>query len=475
MVRSFSSMMVVLVVSSLSACGGDDSKSETSGSTTTSTAEGGAGGAGGVPTTSSSTTSLSGGSGGTGGTTASGGAGGSGGSGGAGGTTASGGGGGAGGSTTTSGSTTSGGAGDLDQDGDGWTPNQGDCCDTTNVCQKPELVNPGAFEYLGNGVDDDCDPTTLDGVLPDDCGGSPLQTPTTSDALLRAMDLCRATTEDPPLPQRTWGVISSELVLADGTAAPHDLQVGVLGAYGDNVTPKRGATMAAISSGTARAMNDPGFVHPKKGKLPGQDGNFDAGTTSGAPADFLAQHGGNMPSGCGPACVGDECSKAYDSVNLKARIRVPTNAKGFSYMLKFYSAEYPQYLCQEFNDFFLTLVDSQLVGQPNQIPLDKNIAFDSTKSLVSVNNALLDVCVSQGGVTCSNQTELIGTGMGGWDSALDDGGGTQWLTNDAVAAPGETMEIRFIIWDAGDHNVDSLVLLDKFTWKLEAAGVGVHN
>jgi hypothetical protein len=467
-------VVIILLVGSLSACGGDDAGAETSGNTQTQSGDGGA------ESTASSTTSSHGG----GGSTANGGAGGGGGVGGAtssaggsgGGTTASGGAGGGGGTTTTTGSTTTtGGAGDLDQDGDGWTPNQGDCCDTTNGCQKPELVNPGAFEYLNNSVDDDCDATTLDNVLPNDCGGNPLETPTASDALIRAMDLCRTTTEAPALPEKTWGVISTELVLADGTLAPNDLQVGVLGAYGDNVKPKLGATMAAISSGTARAMNDPGFVHPKNGKQPGQNGNFNANTTSGAPADFLAEHGGNMPSGCGPICSGNACTTAYDSVNLKARIRVPTNAKGFSYMLKFYSAEYPQYLCKEFNDFFLTLVDSQLVGQPNQIPLDKNIAFDSAKSLVSVNNALLNVCVSQGNVTCTDQTELIGTGMGGWGNALDDGGGTEWLTNDAVAKPGETMEIRFVIWDAGDHNVDSLVLLDKFTWKLEAAGVGVHN
>ena len=40
---------------------------------------------------------------------------------------------------------------DKDQDLDGYTPNQGDCDDTT------PLVNPGAAEVIGNNYDDDCD------------------------------------------------------------------------------------------------------------------------------------------------------------------------------------------------------------------------------------------------------------------------------------------------------------------------------
>ena len=45
-----------------------------------------------------------------------------------------------------------------DEDGDGFTNCASDCCDTPNPsCASPELVNPGAVEVDGNGVDDDCD------------------------------------------------------------------------------------------------------------------------------------------------------------------------------------------------------------------------------------------------------------------------------------------------------------------------------
>jgi hypothetical protein len=49
-----------------------------------------------------------------------------------------------------------------------------------------------------------------------------------------------------------------------------------------------------------------------------------------------------------PVKVSDSVSdNVNDSVNLKLTIRVPTNARSFSYQFKFYSAEFPEYLCQK--------------------------------------------------------------------------------------------------------------------------------
>jgi len=399
---------------------------------------------------------------------------------------------------------------DVDIDGDGWTANEGDCCETDVNCDKPTLVNPGAFEYLGNDIDDDCDSSTSDTVIPADCTPPALTVPTSSDDLIKAMDLCQTTTESPAKKKQKWGVIETSLLLADGSTliAPKELQAGVLANYGTNVAPRKGTTFAALSSGTARDANDSGYVHPQNGVLAGQSGNYDAKTKVGVPAAWLAAHGGVVPSpGNCPACNGAECANAFDSIKLRARIRVPTNAKSFSYSFKFYTAEYPEFVCQQYNDFFITLLKS--TWTPNMavvpctamtqgadcesgtcnanntcaiaapLPTDKNIAFDGQHNAVSVNNGFFEVCFpavnAPAGACPSGTQDLVGTGMGGWLNNLKDGGGTEWLINDAPVVPGEKMEIEFVTWDAGDHNVDSVVLLDKFRFNVTPSAAGVHK
>ena len=87
--------------------------------------------------------------------------------------------------------------------------------------------------------------------------------------------------------------------------------------------------------------------------------------------------------------MGPNCVTAYDSVALRIRIRPPTNAKSFSYRFDFYSAEYPEFLCEDFNDYFVALLTGATAPE---IPADGNIAFDAMLNPVSVNNAFFDVC-----------------------------------------------------------------------------------
>ena len=402
-----------------------------------------------------------------------------------------------------------------DEDNDGWKASDGDCCDSkfAGCSDKPELVNPGALEYPGNGVDDDCNPTTLDTDPYPTCSPKAqaeqdiaTQAALSSTKLVKAMDLCVFTSEDPPmLKDKTWGVISSNITLADGTmaVAPKNIQLGVLPSFGPNVLPQYGETMAAISSGTARRDGDPGYVAPQKGPNANQPGSYNAATQCPAPPAYVAANGGVLPNPCGD-CTGANCTTAYDSVALRVRIRPPTNAKSFSYRLNFFSAEYPEYLCEAFNDFFVALLTGN--SHPD-IPPDKNIAFDSQQNPVSVNNAFFQVCFPQVGAppgSCSGGTlELIGNGYGGWSGAINDGGATGWLQNDvpmsltpnvnnpnpplncdppAEGQPApdcvpvvETFELQFTIWDAGDHNVDSLILLDRFRWNLDPATLLTHQ
>ena len=501
MTRSLLSTSFVLAAlgATLVACGGDGSGSPGGGGSGTTSSSGG-GGTGGVTGGTGGVTGGTGGvTGGTGGVT-----GGTGGvTGGTGGAT-----GGTGGVTGGTGGAT-GGTGGMtttmiveDEDGDGWKVADGDCCDSkfAGCSEKPELINPGSLEYPGDGSDNDCNPATLDSDPYPTCSTKvqadadiAAQAVISSTKLVKAMDLCQFTQESPPLPQKTWGVISSKITLADGTdvVAPKNIQMGVLPDFGPNVKPQYGETMAVISTGTARREGDPGYKHPQNGPAGGQIGNYDAQTSCPAPPDYVAANGGQVPSPCGN-CMGPNCVTAYDSVALRIRIRPPTNAKSFSYRFDFYSAEYPEFLCEDFNDYFVALLTGATAPE---IPMDGNIAFDAMLNPVSVNNAFFDVCFPAVGAppgACSGGTlGLVGNGMGGWNGSIVDGGATDWLQNDvplkvkqnpndpnnpANKIPtGEPIEIQLTIWDAGDHNVDSLVLLDRFRWNLEPATLSTHQ
>ena len=351
----------------------------------------------------------------------------------------------------------------VDSDGDGWGTCDGDCCDGVNFCSStPELVNPGAFEVIGNGIDDDCDPATSDTVAPPACSTVADFSAVTATHAAQAMDLCQFTTANPPLPQKKWGVITAEQVLANGSPAGGQIsnfqnwQTAVLTDYGTAVAPKNGPTMAGISTGRMRDAGDSGFVNP--------NGGTGFGSSSTPPPVYWAAHGNVLPSslGCnGPCTSGND---ANDSINIRLSIRVPTNANSFSYKFKFYSAEYPEWTCTTFNDFYLALINT---GAPG-IPADTNISFDSLGNPFSVNNGFFEVCAPFSCYTCPAGTaELAGTGMDG-----NVGGGSVWLMTTAPIVAGETIVIELLTFDVGDTAYDSLVLLDDWLWDINPASVG---
>ncbi|MFO0760723.1 MAG: hypothetical protein U0359_29865 [Byssovorax sp.] len=393
-----------------------------------------------------------------------------------------------------------------DFDGDGWTKCQGDCCDSAVLCNNPELVNPGAFDVAGNNLDDDCDGMIDNGVLTCDTGlASNSATPLD---YAKAIDLCNQTTESPPLPAKKWGVISANLFLANGAGSPAAASRSIRPGFGVNVTPKKGQRMAVISTGHAAAQAIPNNLSPNYADF---QGGQDMGTSSGVPADYLAAHNNVLPNA--PGCPDPQGGNtAHDSVMLKVRVRVPTNAKSFNVSTFFYSSEYPEWVCSAFNDFFLTLLDSSFVPAAGQSPnpADKNLAFYDPPpaggpvypvgvNLAFGNTGLFSQCKNgptgcgSGAVagntnSCAATTQLTGTGFDianpgsqfpgdpGWcGNSNFAGGGTGWLTTAGNVKPGETIELRFVIWDTGDGWYDSVSLIDNFTWSLTAATPGTHN
>jgi hypothetical protein len=159
---------------------------------------------------------------------------------------------------------------------------------------------------------------------------------------------------------------------------------------------------------------------------------------------------------------------------LTVQLKVPTNALSFSFNFRFFSQEYWEYTCTEFNDFFIAMLYTGASG----IPADKNISFDSNGSYISVNsNAFFTVCQAKSGYSCPDGTApLAGTGFdqvqndGGCnDEDYYNGGATKWLSTSAPVVPGETITLKFAIWDTSDMALDSQVLLDNFKWSAQGS------
>jgi hypothetical protein len=381
----------------------------------------------------------------------------------------------AGGTTTTgTGSTGCNSGPDDDNDGDGWTPRQGDC----NDCDPN--VNPGAIEVatmMGSGggsgtpVDEDCD-GQVDNV-PQACdSGFAIDDANAFDAA-KVIGVCNvASTNNTRGPGWSYGVVDAQWVRANGMPAAPGLQAGIMQQFGQNVIPQEGATMLVMSSGNARTPSEPNPC--------GKDSCYHR-TGVGKPPNF--------PS-LVPGCQGGPSTPINDDVGLELTLRAPTNATGYNFKFKFYSFEFAEYVCSEFNDQFIALVSPAPSGSQ-----DGNISFDANHNPVSVNIGFFDVCNPNSGEVyaqacsgnCPSQpnpycpsgdTDLLGTGFEGiWKARFaagnNWGGATSWLESTAPVNGGDEFTIRFTIWDAGDQNLDSSVIVDGFEWIASGGTVAV--
>jgi hypothetical protein len=242
-------------------------------------------------------------------------------------------------------------------------------------------------------------------------------------------------------------------VLADGDAPP-TAQIanfhrghGILSQFGNNVTVRAGHRMLAVSSGTGRQPTDVGYSSP---------GGFDK------------KYGGDHPQGFpkeSPACPGVVTGAVYDPTAIEIVIRVPSNAHGFSFNFDFYTYEWPQYICNIYNDFFVAILSPTPPGQT-----DGQISFDNQGNPVSVNNAFVSVCGCSSGPPCYaggkaftcglGTSQLSGTGFEGHAA-------TSWLKTTAPAEPNTAIRIRWGAYDSGDPLLDSTTLIDNWQWIAE--------
>ena len=361
----------------------------------------------------------------------------------------------------------------ADMDHDGWSPAQGDCddCDPN--------INPGAIDVLHKSDggapywgDEDCSGKAGDSAMPCDQGLA-LADVNAMDAA-KAIELCATATAT----DKKYGVISAAYVRANGAPfATPGLQVGIEPQFGSNVHVQAGQNMLVLSSGAARYVGQTGACN-------GISCKYNA--TATPPAGFP-----DPDSTCPPV------PSIADDVALQVQVRVPTNATGFTFNFKFHSFEYPDWVCANngYNDQFVALMTPSPVGA--DLPPGAtagNISFDSQHHPVGVNIGYFTACdpntparfaancTSSATVTCPTRpasycpdgvAPLLNTGFDQWNHDGADGA-TAWLESAAPAKPGTIITLQFTIWDAGNGEYDSTVLIDNFQWNASGGTVSTQ-
>lgn len=328
----------------------------------------------------------------------------------------------------------------VDSDGDGYTPNAGDC----NDCDA--LIGPAAMEIVGNGVDEDCD-AIIATTPPSGCDSGLLLNSNSPVDGAAAVGLCGLVADG-----ARWGLISASYTLPGGSPASgtgaFNLGHGIPPRFGDAFLPREGSAMLALSTGAARAKGTPSYAAPSPG--------LDKGYESSAIAEL---------SNAIKVCPGVTVRKPHDAIALRLEVRVPSNTDRFAFDFAFFTADWPSALCDEFNDRFGVLLSTDGSALPAV-----NIALDPAGDVITGNSSLLDVCTCPGGPPCSlgartfpcskSGATMAGTGF---DEGAPTGythAATGWRTAMGQVTPGSTITLQFSIFDAGDGLSDSSVLID---------------
>jgi hypothetical protein len=326
---------------------------------------------------------------------------------------------------------------------------------TTNpaVC----APNPANVEVPGNGCDDDGDGTVDNAPT---CDGSAAGSAQDPKDFARTLGLCKFADASKP---DDWGVVSVRYTNGFGAAgAPAAAQYSSLGKFGDVLKPREGSRLGVLSTGVAQEYNGGAGTTFKRGIIAERAG---VGTL---PPGF--------PKATGSCDVADD---VHDVAGVHIEIKVPRNATGFSFDFNFMSGEWPEFVCSRFNDGFIAFLQSEKTKD--------NISFDKQGGSVSVNNGFFDRCTPNTQTGCAGSQTKVAACPGGADElrgtgffAMDDycggkqsvgGGATGWLTSKAPVRGGEIIKLDFLIWNTGDSDLDSSVLLDHFTWLADGVPV----
>lgn len=375
-----------------------------------------------------------------------------------------------------------------DCDGDGFTVATGDCDDNDAT------INPHAYDFAGDGIDNDCDGTKDNPV--DSCPPASTSSKAAVD-FVRAADLCPQRTVDATTKLPYDFLVSAAWAGASGggaTDGPFQTKAAAIsGDLGDMKT-RLGGSMIGMANGNW------GFADPEADQaLEGMGGGGITDGCSAIPlkgADCKALTNGTSTSGA---------VSIHDYTELKVVLNAPTNANGMQFDFAFMSSEFDQYYNSDFNDAFFAIVTTSAID-------GQNVSKDSKGNAITINSGFFALCPtlaqasgdtsgglgncvgitgaasasppvlgglpgtnydganatttkSLSGATITNDVMSSGGGFGLPATVNVYGGGTGWLTTQFQVKPGEQVTIRFMIMDASDGVLDSAVLIDHITWQ----------
>jgi len=150
-----------------------------------------------------------------------------------------------------------------------------------------------------------------------------------------------------------------------------------------------------------------------------------------------------MPEYMGQVKIRAAKKQVFDLHQIKLQLKAPYNARSFSFDFNFFSAEYPEYVNQEFNDSFYAILEAPSTNRGRTT----NIAFDADNASIEVDNNYFQKPFHP----------IPNTGTG-----FDYHGSTGWLRTSWPIKGGELFTLTFSIHDEGDAIFDSLVVLDNF-------------
>lgn len=159
-----------------------------------------------------------------------------------------------------------------------------------------------------------------------------------------------------------------------------------------------------------------------------------------------------LPEYMGQVKIRAAKKRVFDLHQIKLELKAPHNARSFSFDFNFFSAEYPEYVNQEFNDSFYAILEAPSTNRGRTT----NIAFDADNASIEVDNNYFQKPFHP----------IPNTGTG-----FDYHGSTGWLRTSWPIEGGEVFTLTFSIHDEGDAIYDSLVVLDNFRFhNYEAVG-----